>query len=169
MHCKIDSAAGHTLVEVLLVLGLAATLATLAVPTFSAWVQDNRRDAVVISALHAIHLARQFAAVRGEPVQLCGSPEGLHCSGLADWSDGFLVANNDGSLRRALSAGAVTGAPRLRSNRPIIRFEGGTGFASPATLTVCDRRGSAAARDVIVSRSGRPRIAHPLPGSGTSC
>jgi type IV fimbrial biogenesis protein FimT len=144
-------------------------LATLAVPTFSSWIQDSRRDAAVIAAMHAVHLARQLAAVRGETVQLCGSRGGLRCSGLADWSDGLLVSNGDGSLRRALPASAAAGASRLRSNRPVIRFEGGTGFASPATITICDRRGASSARAVIVSRSGRPRVDDPAAAGGTPC
>ncbi|MGQ0428957.1 MAG: pilus assembly FimT family protein [Gammaproteobacteria bacterium] len=169
MPYRIAPAVGHTLVEILVVMGLAAVLATLAVPTFSAWVLDSRRDATVVAALHAIHFARQFAAVRGEAVKLCGSREGLRCSGLADWSAGFLVSNSDGSLRRALPAGVAADSPQMRSNRPVVRFEGGTGHATPATLTICDRRGAAAARAVIISRSGRPRVESVATGSGTPC
>ncbi len=54
-----------------------------------------------------------------------------------------------------LSGGS--GTTSIHSNRSTISFEGGSGFATPATLTVCDRRGARAARAVIVSRSGRPR------------
>jgi len=144
----------------LVVLGLAGLLATLAVPSFATWLQDSRRDAAAIAVLHAIHLARQLAATRGEAMQLCGSREGLRCTGLSEWTGGLLVSNRDGSFRRAWPASGRTDTPRLHSNRTVVQFEGGTGFASPATVTICDRRGRTGARAVIISRSGRPRLDH---------
>ncbi|HEU0224482.1 MAG TPA: GspH/FimT family pseudopilin [Steroidobacteraceae bacterium] len=145
---------GHTLVELLVTLGTAALLAVAAGPSFAAWLLDLRRDATVSSSLHAIHAARQLAAIRGEDVSLCGSRAGLACSGLTDWSGGLLIATDGSLAQRSLPLG---GNARLRSNRTEIRFAAGSGHASPATLTICDRRGPAAARAVIVSRSGRPR------------
>lgn len=158
MLARLAHAAGHTLVEILAVLGLAALLGLIAVPAFSDWLQDSRRDAAAVAALHAVHLARQLAAVRGEAMQLCGSPEGLRCTGRTDWSEGLLLSNLDGSLRRAWPAARPPGRVRLHSNRAVIRFEGGSAFASPATITVCDRRGAMAGRALIISRSGRPRM-----------
>ena len=72
--------AGHTLIELLVTLGTVAIIATAAGPSFAAWLLDLRRDATVSSSLHAIHMARQLAAVRGENVSLCGSRAGLTCS-----------------------------------------------------------------------------------------
>jgi hypothetical protein len=51
----------------------------------------------------------------------------------------------------------------------VVRFEGGTGFASPSTITICDRRGSEAARAVIISRSGRPRVDRVAQGDPLPC
>jgi hypothetical protein len=54
---------------------------------------------------------------------------------------------------------AIAGARQsVRANRDAIRFTALTPAATTATLTVCDERGSRAARAVIVSRIGRPRI-----------
>jgi len=155
--------AGHSLIELLVTLGMVAILAAAAGPSFAAWLLDLRRDATVSSSLHAIHMARQLAAVRGENVSLCGSRAGLTCSGLTDWSGGLLVATDGNHARRSLPLG---GNARLRSNRAEIRFTAGSGHASPATLTICDRRGPRAARTVIISRSGRPRAT--APGEGVS-
>ena len=149
---------GFTLLELLVALALAAILATYAYPGFSAWLLDSRRDALATMVLHAVHTARQFAATRDESMELCGTLDDLHCSGGDDWSRGLLVVGGDGAVHRSLPSLQPDHGPTLKSNRGIIHFEPGTSFASPATITICDRRGGRAARAVIVSRSGRPRV-----------
>ena len=149
---------GYTLLELLVALALTAVLATIAYPGFSVWLLDTRRDAIVTTALHAVHAARQFAATRDESIELCGTLDAMHCSGASDWTSGLLVIGADGTVHRNLPALRSTHGPRLRSNRAVIRFEAGTSFASPATIIICDRRGGDSARAVIVSRSGRPRV-----------
>lgn len=149
---------GYTLPELMTVLGIVAIIAAAAVPTFSRLLLDSRRNATVTSAMHAVNLARQLAAIRDEPINLCGTQDERACSGRTDWSGSLLIANDSDDLLRILPLAAAGRAPRVRSNRTAIRFEGGSGFASPATLTICDRRGSSAARALIISRSGRPRV-----------
>jgi type IV fimbrial biogenesis protein FimT len=149
---------GQTLTELLTVLGVVAIIAAAAVPTFNALVLDSRRNATVTTTLHAVNLARQLAAIRDEPIRLCATQDERECSGHTDWSVGLLLANDAADLRRFLPLADAGRAPQIRSNRAAISFEGGSGFASPATLTICDRRGAAAARALIISRSGRPRI-----------
>jgi type IV fimbrial biogenesis protein FimT len=157
MNVAAPPEAGHTLTELMAILGIAAILAAAAVPLFSTLLLDSRMNAAVASAMHGVNLARQFAATRGETIRLCGSADQQQCSGLVDWSPGLLLANDAGLFRQSIGPSGDGGAPRLRSNRPTLSFEPGTGFATPATLVVCDRRGSVAARAVIVSKSGRPR------------
>lgn len=157
MPHRFSDAAGYTLPELLTILGIAAILAAAAVPTFSTLLLDSRMNAAVATATHAVNLARQFSATRSETIRLCGSADERECSGASDWSGGLLLADDGGRLRQNLGLSGGNGAPRLRSNRAILSFEAGSGFATPATLTVCDRRGAEAARAVIVSRSGRPR------------
>jgi len=149
--------AGHTLTELMVVLGIAAVLAAAAVPLFSTLLLDSRMNAAVASAMHAVNLARQFAVTRSETIRLCGSADQRECSGGLDWSPGVLLADDGGLFHQSLNHSGDTGAPRLRANRATLSFEAGTGFATPATVVICDRRGSRAARAVIVSKSGRPR------------
>jgi len=154
---RIKRIRGHTLTELLTAFGVVAIISGAAVPAFNSLLLDSRRNATITTALHAANLARQLAALRGEPVRLCGTGDQRECSGRVDWSAGLLIANDRG-LRRNLPLAATARAPWIRSNRAIVSFEGGSGFASPATLVVCDRRGGAAARALIISRSGRPRV-----------
>jgi type IV fimbrial biogenesis protein FimT len=148
---------GHTLPELMTMLGIAAVLATAAVPLFSNLLLESRMHAATATVMHAVNLARQFAATRSTTISLCGSADEQECTGAPDWSTGLLLADDVGEFRRGLALAGGNGAPRIRSNREVLDFEGGSGFATPATLTLCDRRGARAARAVIVSRSGRPR------------
>ena len=158
--------AGHTLIETLVVLSVVAVLASLAWPAFGRWLLDSRREASVQLAVHAVHAARQFAATRGIASRLCGSDDGLQWSGRADWSAGLLVIGDDERVHRSLPLASQGRDLRVRSNRAIVRFEAGTSFASPATIAICDRRGTPEARAVIISRSGRPRISARDAGDG---
>jgi Tfp pilus assembly protein FimT len=138
-------------------LAIAAVIAGAAVPVFSNLLLESRMNAAVSTAMHAVNLARQFSATRSEPIRLCGSDDARECSGRADWSGNLLLADAAERFRESLLLGAGDGMPRIRSNRAAIDFEGGSGFATPATITICDRRGARSARAVIISRSGRAR------------
>jgi type IV fimbrial biogenesis protein FimT len=166
MPDRISAARGVTLVELLVVLGVIAIIAGFAAPIFSGLLLDSRRTAAVFTALHGINFARQLAAIRGEAIRLCGSHDAQQCSGVSDWSSGLLVADERDSLRRSLPLPGGAGASAIRANRHNVTFEGGTGFATPATLTICDRRGDPAARAIIISRSGRPRVSERDAGDG---
>jgi type IV fimbrial biogenesis protein FimT len=148
---------GHTLPELLAMLSIVAVIAAAAVPVFSNLLLESRMNAAVSTAMHAVNLARQFSATRSEAIRLCGSVDERECSGRLDWSGGLLLAGDGDRFHQSLLLSSGSGTPSIRSNRSTIAFEGGSGFATPATLTVCDRRGARAARAVIVSRSGRPR------------
>jgi Tfp pilus assembly protein FimT len=152
----IPAARGHTLPELLAMLGIVAILAGAAVPVFSNLVLESRMNAAVSTAMHAVNLARQFSATRSEKIRLCGGDVSGSCTDRLDWNGELLLTGDPDRFRQALAL-PQAGSPRIRSNRPILEFEAGTGFATPATLTLCDRRGARAARAVIVSRSGRPR------------
>src|SRR5687767_11715397 len=154
---RIPRPRGHTLPELLTMLGIAAIVAGAAVPVFSNLLLESRMNASIATLVHAVNLARQFSAVRSEAIRLCGSDDERACSGRADWSSGLLLVDGGERFRQSLFLSAGNGATSVRSNRTVLDFEGGSGFATPATLTVCDRRGARAARAVIVSRSGRPR------------
>jgi len=151
---------GHTLPELLTMLGIVAVIAISAVPVFSSLLLDSRMNAAVATAMHAVNLGRQFSATRSEQIQLCGSDDMQECTGRADWSAGILLTDEGHRFRQSVALAGGAGAPRILSNREILSFEGGSGFATPATLTVCDRRGARAARAIIVSRSGRPRTSN---------
>ncbi len=161
---------GHTLIEILIALAVLAVLAGAAAPAFTTFWLDARRDARVSAISHAAHSARQLAAARGISLSLCGSNDGLHCSGERDWSAGILLAAADGEALRSIAGAIGAGTTQVRSNRTSLEFQPAARYATTATIVVCDRRGSAAARAVIVSRSGRPRVSsRDASGRALSC
>src|SRR5262245_1210541 len=135
MLYRMPAPGGHTLPELLAMLGIAAVLAMAAVPVFSNLLLESRMNATVSTALHAVNLARQFSATRGESMTLCGIDAWGGCSGDPDWSAGLIVSGEPRAFRHRLElAGPIR--LRIRSNRAILDFEAGTGFATPATLTI---------------------------------
>jgi type IV fimbrial biogenesis protein FimT len=164
---------GFTLAELLVALAVAAILVTLAAPAFAGYLRDLQQAAALNALAHAVHTARAMGASAGQPVGLCGSSDGRDCSGSGDWSAGLLLR----SLRtgpapdsRYTSLGRRTGRLSVRANRAVIEFRPLDRFATPATITVCDDRGSAAARALIISRTGRLRVSNRDPsGRLLSC
>ncbi|MCZ8130730.1 MAG: GspH/FimT family pseudopilin [Steroidobacteraceae bacterium] len=158
-------AVGHTLVELLVVLGLLGVLATLAVPSFAEWRANAARDERVSRLVRSLRLARTEALARGYPVVVCASAGADRCGREARWSDGWIAyveSRAPGDQRdageRLLAHVDGRTSPTVRSSRRAIEFGPGSLAATTATLVVCDGRGTRAARAVIVSRTGRVRV-----------
>jgi type IV fimbrial biogenesis protein FimT len=161
--------AGTTLVELLTTLAIAAVLATIAAPSFRALQLDGRRTAVVNGFLHALFLARAEAIKRAQIVTLCRSGDGQRCDYRgADWSAGWIVFVNgdrddpperDPPEELIVSANGWPGGS-ITSNRKAYSFRPATQGVVNGTIVFCDPRGAAHARAIIISHTGRPRVAH---------
>lgn len=99
-------------------------------------------------------------------MSLCPSRNGSTCSPSAQWTTGWLIFVN---LDRDSPAARDADEPVLRvyepwdaghitSNRSTLSFRPFGQMGVTATVTFCDDRGSRAARAVIISQTGRPRI-----------
>ncbi len=161
---------GQTLLELLLVLAVLAVLGGLAAPTLRHFALDLGRDATVDELARGLALARVTAQATGVTAQLCrasakaattnGTGSAAGClDAVGEWTDGWQVAAS-GVLRH----GSPASGQRLFGNRGSIYFSP-SGAATPVTLVVCDLRGSAFARSLVVSRSGRVRTTN----GGASC
>ncbi len=163
--CK---SAGTTLVELLTTFAVVAVLATLAAPTFRSLQLDSRRTAVVNGFLHGLFLARAEAIKRMQIVSICPSPDGQRCDSRAgDWSAGWIVFVNhdrdDPPVRDAgehliVSSGRWPGGT-ITSNRRAYSFRPVRQGVVNGTIVFCDARGSAQARAIVISHTGRPRVA----------
>ena len=169
---------GFTLHELLITLVLIATLATLASPSFVTALARSRQVTEINALSHAIHLARKESIVHRKVVTLCPSPDGRNCRATTDWSVGWIVfRNTDRDMPPRVDPGEtiilshnVTREIRVTSNRRSYTLRATAKRATNGTLVVCDARRRISARALVVSFTGRPRVAAERPdGSAYTC
>ena len=158
---------GFSLYELLLVLALIAVLAGLAMSSFGSIIARNRMHAEVNALFHAIHVARKESIMRRRVVSLCASSSGTGCSGSRDWSAGWIMfANHDGDSPPQVDAGEPllqvhrpTDSLRITANRSSFTLRATWLRATNGTIVVCDRAAQAQPLGLVVSYTGRPRVA----------
>lgn len=165
------SPAGFSLWELLWCLGIVGVVLALGVPSFRGFLLDARRTADINAFVTAVQLARSEAAKRGEPVVLCKTVDGARCGGdELRFDAGWMVFANTDDLRPPQRSAAehlllhyqpVTTGP-ITANRRLFEFRAYGWRSTNGTITFCDARGRG--RAVIVSYTGRPRVAEIGPG-----
>lgn len=158
---------GFSLYELLVTLAVASLVLVFGVPSFGALVADNRLRAETDALFHALHLARKTSVVRRREVTLCPSRDGASCDAGTDWSGGWLLfvnADRDGPPQvdagePVLARRQVDERVRIDANRRAFTLRSTHLRATNGTLVVCDRTQRAETRAVVVSYTGRPRVA----------
>lgn len=158
---------GFTLIELVIVVAIAAILLGMAVPSMARMMDSNRRAAAVNSLISDMQLARSAAASHGSEVVVCHSTNGKSCSnqGRPDWASGWIVFVDsalNGTFDAAEEKLSVTGARAgvtMPSNTASgkFRFKPGARSMTNATVAVCPQ-GSSDGRWIVVSATGRPRL-----------
>lgn len=172
------SAAGFSLIELMMVLVLAAILLSVGAPSFQNSLQRNRLQSTVSDLASALSFARAEAVIRSEPVSMCPTVDTASCSG-SNWETGWLLFVDNG-----IGSGGAPLDGTLNGNEELLRI----GSPSPVgvtirsvnfpatsavvfqdsgrvlqnvsgTLTICDVRGANDARGIIVEVSGQGRLA----------
>ena len=160
------AAGGYSLYELIITIGLVALVMSLGVPSFGRMLADHRLKVDVDALFHAVHLARKESIVRRRAVTLCPSRDGQNCKPGFDWSDGWIMFVN---LDRDAPAVRDSDEPLLQrfsgilhnqvvANRRSFSFRTTTLRATNGTFIFCDKARRAAARALIVSYTGRPRV-----------
>jgi len=170
--------AGVTLIELMLVVGVIAALAAVAVPRFFAAREATHGGAAHQALLGSLMAASAHAASTGAEVVVCpGTPAG--CLATHDWTGGWIVFADLGGDRERGSgdtlvqrAGALGGQARLRSTvgRTRIVFQPNGGAAgSNVTFTLCDGRGAAHARSLVMNNTGGLRGSAATASAAEAC
>jgi len=159
---------GFTALELLVAIAIAAVLAALAVPGFG----PLRRSAGIGSSanqmLWALHYARSSAILRNLPTVLCLSADGNSCLTAAGaTANGWIVFHHparsspiqvdagDQVLHRLTLPRDIT----VSGTRAAVTYWPTPRGGTTSTFKLCDERGDSQGRSVVVSQTGRPRVA----------
>jgi type IV fimbrial biogenesis protein FimT len=170
---------GVTLPELVFTLAIAAGLLAWGVPNFRDLLLDAARTREVNQFLHAVYLARSEAIKRNGVVSLCPSADGQVCAqGGMPWERGWILfvnSDRDSPAFRDPDEEVLRSYPawtdgHIQANRGTLSFRAFGQMGVTATFAFCDRRGPAAARAVIISQTGRPRVsAKSASGGAITC
>jgi type IV fimbrial biogenesis protein FimT len=158
---------GFTLFELILTLTLAAILVSIAVPSFSATLARQRQHVEINALFHAIHLARKESIMRRKVVSICPSLDGENCDAARDWSTGWIVFENSDrdspprvdSGESVLLRHAVADGVQIQANRSGFTLRATFLRATNGTLIFCDQMRRITPKALVVSYTGRPRVA----------
>lgn len=155
---------GFSLAEMLVCISMLGLLLGLAAPGFGRVLREAEMSRAVNALVADIHRARQSAQVRARTVTLCASMSGRACDSGLDWSDGWLVAaaaaaKVDSAAALSRVAGTRAAGIRIVANRRAFEFRPFTLRDTNGSVWFCDLRGKARERRVVVSPTGRPRLA----------
>ncbi len=159
--------AAYSLYELLVTILIAAVVLTVGLPSLSGTIARQRQRVEIDALFHAIHLARKESVMRRRVVSICPSPDGQRCSPGRDWSAGWLMFDNvdadhppqvdDGEP--VLTRHTVDPAVRITANRRGFTLRATVKRATNGTFVVCDRADRIRPKALVVSYTGRPRVA----------
>ncbi len=167
---------GYTLVELLMAMGLLATMVAWAVPTLTEVIHSVRVQAGTQALANSLMLARSEAVKRNTRVVMCKSAGGPTCVSGASWEQGWIVfqdANNNAVLdpeeHVVYREEPLPQGLRMSGNTPVSQYVAYTpygrtkqisGAFQAGTFTVCAKSGKhVQARQVVINNVGRARVA----------
>jgi type IV fimbrial biogenesis protein FimT len=159
---------GFTALELLVVIAVAAVLVAVAAPSFSQLRHGASIGSSANQMLWALHYARSSAILRNVPAVLCLSKDGANCIPAAEASaNGWIVFhdrdrglpvqvnNADEVLHRLTLPQDVV----VVGTRAAVTYWPTTRAGTTSSFKLCNARGAPQGRAVIVSQTGRPRVA----------
>ena len=158
---------GYTLYELLLTLAVASVVLVVGLPSLGDVVARGRQAAEINALYHAMHSARLESIMRRRVVSLCPSTDGRRCRTGTDWSDGWIMFENRDrdeppqvdADEPLLQRHGVDPGVRLTANRRGFTLRATVLRATNGTLIACDPAGRIPAKALVVSWTGRPRVA----------
>ena len=157
---------GFTLIELMVVIIIAAILLTIAVPSFSSLIKRNNVDSLQSKLSSALSTARTEAASRNTIVTICRSNDEATCAA-GTWSNGWVIfedRDGDGSVDAAdgdvlIDVFRNNGDYTIKASDSKVRLsfnsQGFTTDAGNTLLTICEPDNEAVyARGLYVNRSG---------------
>lgn len=168
----------YTMIEILMVIAIAAILLAVAVPSLQDTVRRNARDSIQLDLMSSLALARSQAVTLSTTTSVCHSSNQTSCSNStgSDWDDGWLVfsdvdgdgvvdsADGDELMQVHASANGIVAIELLNSSNgtisnEVVQFDD-DGFLANSTggayFKFCDPDNTAAnARALWIANTGR--------------
>jgi len=162
---------GYSLLELLMTVAVAAVILTLGLPSFANLAARQKQTVEINALFHAVHLARKESIMRKKVVSICPSFDGQSCTPGQDWSGGFLMfQNNDRDEPPQVDDGEpvlyghLAGETvKIAANRRGFTLRATFKRATNGTIVVCDRAGRTPPKALVISYTGRPRVALKTP------
>ncbi len=168
MHSKNDQ--GFTTTELMLALAIIGLLLAMAIPAIGGFVASGRRAEITNDLLLAMKTARSESEKRVLPVTVCASSDQASCAGSGKAFDSgwvlFVDVDDDGEIdagETVLAHAGYQGTPShtVYSTRSRFTFRPFGASATNGSIYVCDDRGAAHSRAVVIALSGRARVETP--------
>lgn len=158
---------GLTLLELIIALAIVGFATTIGIPALRSQVLNAARTTAINGFIASAQLARSTAIRRNLPVVICPGKPGHGCENREHWSAGWIVfVNADGDDPPQLDDDETVlhhfiphASLRIGANRDAFRFRRIGLRATNGTVAFCDERGGRHARSIIVSYTGRARVA----------
>jgi type IV fimbrial biogenesis protein FimT len=151
------AARGITLLELVFALGLLALLAGLAIPGWRTSLRVAAVRSATFELLAGLQQTRANSILEARAGAFCATDPAGACLPSSAPGTGW-----QSTLEGALEPGVAHSLPasvQLRSSRSPIRFWPHGLAATTGTLTICDAQGLARPRAIIISQTGRARLA----------
>jgi type IV fimbrial biogenesis protein FimT len=174
---------GMTITELMTTLAVIGVSVSIAVPSYRATMNNNRRTAAINALYQTSQTARSEAITRNVQVTICPSASGNNCEAVG-WNQGWIFFADLDRSRSVNGAETVLGVVAERPRLTISSAEFGNFYAyrpngrvivnavaeNTGDLVICDERGADEARVLSIDTSGQPRIGERmLNGAAPAC
>lgn len=117
--CRRHSAAGFTLIELMITLVVLGVIMAIAVPNFTGMVNSTRLATQANEVVTGIQIARSEAIRLNRLVTFCGSSDGATCVAAGDWNQWLVMRAADGVV---LHTGTINAPMRVWGDVPALSF-----------------------------------------------
>lgn len=159
---------GLSSLELLITIGIVSMLVALAAPALDDVIWSNRLVTETNKLVRAVHMAKSEAAKHYRETVICPSTDGMRCAReISAWAYGWILFVNldeDGPPVRdenepVLASHRLSPNVTAKANRHSFDFHHYAVRSTNGTVIFCSPNKNIAARAVVISYTGRPRVA----------